>query len=83
MVKMGDKQQDETVATSESEDDDEMEMCQMEGADEEMEDENEDEKVYLPGEPIEEGEELVCDESAYMMYHQAQTGARFNLIFKK
>ena len=31
-------------------------------------------KVYLPGEEIGEGEELVYDESAYMMYHQAQTG---------
>ncbi|XP_022919811.2 glutamate-rich WD repeat-containing protein 1 [Onthophagus taurus] len=31
--------------------------------------------VYLPGKPLEEGEELVCDESAYIMLHQAQTGA--------
>lgn len=31
--------------------------------------------VYLPGKPIEAGEELVCDESAYVMLHQARTGA--------
>lgn len=31
--------------------------------------------VYLPGNPLEEGEELVCDDSAYIMLHQAHTGA--------
>lgn len=33
------------------------------------------EEVYLPGKPLEEGEQLVCDQSAYKMLHQAQTGA--------
>lgn len=33
------------------------------------------EKVYLPGQEIGDEEELVCDYSAYVMYHQAQTGA--------
>lgn len=32
-------------------------------------------EVYLPGKPLAEGEELVCDRSAYVMLHQAQTGA--------
>lgn len=32
-------------------------------------------EVYLPGKPLEDGEELVCDESAYIMLHQASTGA--------
>lgn len=40
------------------------------------EDEDATEKgVYLPGKPLAEGEELVCDESAYVMLHQAHTGA--------
>lgn len=32
-------------------------------------------KVCILGKPIEDGEELVCDPSAYVMLHQAQTGA--------
>lgn len=31
--------------------------------------------VYLPNKPLEEGEELICDQAAYVMLHQAQTGA--------
>ncbi|XP_065071674.1 glutamate-rich WD repeat-containing protein 1-like [Rhopilema esculentum] len=31
--------------------------------------------VYLPGDPIDENEELEFDKSAYEMYHEAQTGA--------
>lgn len=32
-------------------------------------------QVYLPGKPLDADEELVCDESAYVMLHQARTGA--------
>lgn len=37
---------------------------------------NETREVYLPGkQPLADDEELVCDQSAYIMLHQAQTGA--------
>lgn len=61
--------------------DHEMETVDDESETEEvMEEESEDNKpqtteVYLPNKPLEEGEELVCDQSAYVMLHQAQTGA--------
>ncbi|KRT83281.1 hypothetical protein AMK59_3658 [Oryctes borbonicus] len=38
-------------------------------------DEDSNREVYLPGKPLAEGEELVCDQTAYVMLHQAQTGA--------
>lgn len=58
------------------------EMEEMEGAgsddDEgvEMEEEGAGEKkVYVPGmEPLQAGEELEMDRSAYRMYHECQTG---------
>lgn len=43
--------------------------------DETIDDKNEEARVYMPGQPLEDGERLVCDESAYVMLHQAQTGA--------
>lgn len=42
---------------------------------EEENESQENKQVYLPGQPLEEGEELVCDQSAYLMLHQARTGA--------
>ncbi|XP_077980352.1 glutamate-rich WD repeat-containing protein 1-like [Glandiceps talaboti] len=56
----------------------EMEVIEAEesdGEEEEMEEEKGEAKAFLPGEQMGDDEELVRDESAYHMYHQAQTGA--------
>ena len=46
--------------------------------DEEEEDSSEDEagedKTFLPGDKIEDGEQLEVDENAYVVYHQASLG---------
>lgn len=34
-------------------------------------------KVYLPGQPIQSDEQLECDETAYVLLHQAKTGLYF------
>lgn len=51
-------------------------------SDESMKDENVDEsrketksEVYLPGQALQEGEELTVDKSAYRLLHHAQSGA--------
>lgn len=49
-------------------------MEEEEGDDDNVVDEGPKE-VYLPSRNLEEGEELVCDQTAYRMLHQAQTGA--------
>lgn len=58
---------------------DQMEGNSSESEDEEMEEGEEDNddrpKTYLPDQPLKEDEQLVCDQSAYIMLHQAQTGA--------
>lgn len=45
----------------------------MDHGDEEME-EDESTDVYLPGDPVDASEELVRDETTYVLYHEAQTG---------
>lgn len=55
---------------------------ESESSDESMESENVDEsreetksEVYLPGQALQEGEELTVDKSAYRLLHHAQSGA--------
>ncbi|KAL3275877.1 hypothetical protein HHI36_020615 [Cryptolaemus montrouzieri] len=60
--------EEEMVVSSSDTDDDTEDAGNKEVPDEKKE-------VYLPGKPLEEGEELVCDQTAYVMLHQAQTGA--------
>ena len=63
---------------------DEEEVNDEEGEEEEDDNDGEEEssgpaQTYLPGKPLEEGEELVCDENAYVMLHQANTGDFINI----
>ncbi|XP_059054057.1 glutamate-rich WD repeat-containing protein 1 [Achroia grisella] len=56
-----------------------MDASSSESEDNDMEEEEDNNgeapKTYLPGDPLKDGEQLVCDQSAYVMLHQAQTGA--------
>lgn len=66
----------ETIDNSEDMENDSDKSVSSDEEDENEEDAgNANREVYLPGKPLEEGEELVCDESAYVMLHQARTGA--------
>jgi len=67
------------VVNDEQMDEDEDEDSNDEEGDEEEEtsstNNQQPKEVYLPTKSLEDGEELVCDQSAYVMLHQAQTGA--------
>ncbi|XP_032520429.1 glutamate-rich WD repeat-containing protein 1 [Danaus plexippus] len=62
------------------ENEEQMEETSSESEDDEMEEGDQTEedsrpKTYLPDQPLQEDEHLICDQSAYVMLHQAQTGA--------
>ncbi|KAK9891928.1 hypothetical protein WA026_017412 [Henosepilachna vigintioctopunctata] len=65
---MSDIEENMDVSSGESDDDIDNTLNEEDNA-------NTKKEVYLPGKPLDEGEELVCDETAYVMLHQAQTGA--------
>lgn len=62
-----------------SEIDEQMDASSSESEDDSMaendEENNDTPKTYLPGQPLKEDEHLICDQSAYVLLHQAQTGA--------
>jgi ribosome assembly protein RRB1 len=63
--------EDDKMETAEAPEDVEM----VNDEDEIEDDDEEQEKVFLPGtRKLEKDEELICDNSAYVMLHQASTG---------
>ena len=67
---------DQMEIGAEEEMDEDSESCSEEDEEGSSDEEDTGEKrVFLPGNEIEEGEELVVDESAYRILHQAQTGS--------
>lgn len=69
--------EDEEMEDDNEEDDEESSDDEEKSDDEDDDDEGQDQgtEVYLPGRKLEADEELVCDDSAYVMLHQAHTGA--------
>lgn len=67
--------QNEMEIEGESENESEEESQNEDDATQMQTDKDQPKEAYLPGKALEEGEELVCDQSAYVMLHQAQTGA--------
>lgn len=65
----------ENVANEEESDDDGSDDESMDDEDANGSQEKGASKVYLPGQALEEGEELVVDKSAYKLLHHAQSGA--------
>jgi len=66
-VEMEDEENNEEVDSDLEEDDDDEE-------EESSDDEAGEEKTFLPGDKVEDGEELQVDENAYILYHQASLG---------
>lgn len=64
-----DAEMEDDVSASDTDDDDNGEENTNQGGKKTLK------SVYLPGQPLEHDEELICDESAYIMLHQAHTGA--------
>lgn len=71
---MADTEEMEMGANSDSESEESMDESKEQQEETENVDDNRP-NVYLPGQPLQEGEELICDQSAYVMLHQAQSGA--------
>lgn len=68
---------DENTLPRKDEEEEEMEESDSDGDDMEEEGKAEggESKVYVPGvQPLQPGEELEMDRSAYRMYHECQTG---------
>ena len=58
----------------EEEAEDQVESDEEEEEEDSSEDEGGEDKTFLPGDKLEEGEELEVDENAYVVYHQASLG---------